>query len=197
MRKAEIIAAAERLFQQHGYENTPVDAIIKEAGIAKGTFYYYFKTKKDILQALVDLICSDLEEYFTAITEKKNANATQKLKMMLRGADKKAKIKPPVMTIIHLPENRELQEQLNIKAVKIIAPFLHAVLEQGHQEGIFKRSTSLESIQIILAGTQFVLDSGLFEWSAKQRSAFLKSIQFIFELLTGAKENTLKFIAKE
>lgn len=197
IRKAEIIAAADRLFQKHGYENTSVEAIIQEAGIAKGTFYYYFKAKKDLLQALVELICSDVEEHCHSIVEKKNLNATKKLQMILRGSAKKTKTKPPILKIIHLPENRELQEKLNIQAVKTIAPFLCKVMDQGYQERIFNKSVSIESIQIILAGTQFVLDSGLFEWSAKKRQSFLNSIQLLFELITGAKPNTLRFIGKE
>ncbi len=43
-RRLEIIQTAERLFKVHGYNETPVDAIVKEMGVAKGTFYYYFKS---------------------------------------------------------------------------------------------------------------------------------------------------------
>lgn len=44
--------AAERLFAQKGINNTVIDDIVKEAGVAKGTFYLYFKNKYDIIERL-------------------------------------------------------------------------------------------------------------------------------------------------
>ena len=101
------------------------------------------------------------------------------------------------MGIIHKPENRELQEKLNIQSIEIIAPLIAKVLQDGKNEGVFTAAPSLELIQIILAGSQFVLDSGLFNWSSKKRVVFLKSIQYLFESLVGVKSGALKFISKE
>ena len=93
IRRLEIIAAAKKLFAENGFENTAVEAIIREAGIAIGTFYYYFKTKKDILGALTQQLGNELYEYFTAIAEAKNLTAIQKLSLMIGGSDKQAMVK--------------------------------------------------------------------------------------------------------
>ena len=45
-RKQDLLAIAYRMFITQGYENTSVDDIIAEAGIAKGTYYYYFASKE-------------------------------------------------------------------------------------------------------------------------------------------------------
>jgi len=37
-----------------GYEKTAVSDIVKKAKVAQGTFYYYFKTKEDILDLITD-----------------------------------------------------------------------------------------------------------------------------------------------
>ena len=42
-RKQELLKIAYKMFLSKGYENTSVDEIIEEAGIAKGTYYYYFE----------------------------------------------------------------------------------------------------------------------------------------------------------
>ena len=42
------------MFIAKGYDNTSVDEIIKEAGIAKGTFYYYFTTKEEMLDLVIN-----------------------------------------------------------------------------------------------------------------------------------------------
>lgn len=197
MRRFEIILGAKKLFEEHGYENTSVESIIKEVGIAKGTFYYYFKTKKDILAALVKHIGADIELHFTSIVKLKNVTAIEKLRLMIRGDEKKAKSSPSVMEIIHKPENRELQEQLNIYTIECIAPLIAQVVEQGNKEGVFKAATPTDSVQLLLAGSQFILDSGLFNWTADKRVTLLKALQASFEQTMGAKPGSLKFISDE
>ena len=49
-RKQELIRIAYRLLVSKGYEQTSVDEIIEEAGIAKGTYYYHFESKEQILE---------------------------------------------------------------------------------------------------------------------------------------------------
>ena len=197
VRRAEIILAAKELFEKDGYATTPIEAIIKKAGIAKGTFYYYFKSKKEILSALVEGIGSEMEQLLNSIIETKHLTALEKLKLIFRGPEKKAITKYSVMEVIHKPENRELQEQLNVCGVAVIAPLIAKVFEQGFKEGVFKNRMTVESIQIFIAGTQFVLDSGLFDWSSPKRRAFLKSIQSILEQLVDVKPGMLNFISEE
>jgi len=43
-----IIEAAEELFSQHGYHNTQIMDIVKAVGMSAGTFYNYFKDKRDL-----------------------------------------------------------------------------------------------------------------------------------------------------
>ncbi len=47
--KQRIFDAAGALFREKGYQDTTVDEITKEAGIAKGTFFNYFPTKRSLL----------------------------------------------------------------------------------------------------------------------------------------------------
>ena len=51
-RKQEIFAAAVQLFMEKGYAATTVADITKAAGVAKGTFFYYFATKDVLLEAI-------------------------------------------------------------------------------------------------------------------------------------------------
>ncbi|MGN1089719.1 MAG: TetR/AcrR family transcriptional regulator, partial [Huintestinicola sp.] len=47
--RTKVILAAEKLIAEHGFENVTIDDIASEAGVAKGTFYTYFKRKEDII----------------------------------------------------------------------------------------------------------------------------------------------------
>jgi AcrR family transcriptional regulator len=53
-RKAELVDASTKLFLQKGYDNTMVSDIVKSVGVAQGTFYYYFETKEDVLDAALE-----------------------------------------------------------------------------------------------------------------------------------------------
>ena len=53
-RKEQILQAALKVFGKGGYHGTHVDHVIREAGVARGTFYLYFQSKHDVFAALVD-----------------------------------------------------------------------------------------------------------------------------------------------
>ena len=56
----KIIAAAQALFSEKGFDATRVDDIARAAGINKALIYYYFKSKDDILTHLIQLLFSDI-----------------------------------------------------------------------------------------------------------------------------------------
>lgn len=53
--RQEIIKTADELFYHKGYENTSFKNIADAVGISRGNFYYHFKSKDDILNAVIDL----------------------------------------------------------------------------------------------------------------------------------------------
>lgn len=55
-RREEILAAARRLFMERGYAQTSVSDIVRAVGIAQGTFYLYFTSKRDLVLALVQAL---------------------------------------------------------------------------------------------------------------------------------------------
>lgn len=52
-RRGEILGAARKVFARKGFADGIVDDIAAEAGLAKGTLYLYFRSKKDIYKALL------------------------------------------------------------------------------------------------------------------------------------------------
>lgn len=52
--RTQIVVAADRLFYEHGFEHTTFTAIADAVQISRGNFYYYFKTKDDILHAVIE-----------------------------------------------------------------------------------------------------------------------------------------------
>jgi len=60
IRRREIVEAAAALFVEKGYRETAVKDITKRAGIAQGLFHYYFKSKDEVLAAVVQMMSQQL-----------------------------------------------------------------------------------------------------------------------------------------
>jgi AcrR family transcriptional regulator len=61
-KKVKLLAAATKIFAKDGYKDASVDDIVKSAAVAKGTFYYYFKSKDDLFLALISTGTDKLSE---------------------------------------------------------------------------------------------------------------------------------------
>jgi AcrR family transcriptional regulator len=75
--QARIIAAAETLFREKGFDGTTIDAIAREAGVAAPTIYAGFKSKRGIFLALLDRARFG-EAYQALVSEAKNVDDPRK-----------------------------------------------------------------------------------------------------------------------
>ena len=70
IRKTQILEAAANVFLTRGIVHTRMDDIVAESGLSKGTLYWYFKSKDDIIIGLVQqLIDSELDQINQFINE--------------------------------------------------------------------------------------------------------------------------------
>lgn len=194
IRRTEILEAAGELFRNQGYVNTTVEAIIQQVGIAKGTFYYYFKSKEDILDALVHGMVDQLCEEYQKIADDPKMSVMDKMRQMLRGQNLLSEEESKLMEDLHRPENRELHERINIEIIIKISPILAQVIEQGKKESVFNVENTLETVQFLLAGSQFLLESGLFKWNQEEQMKRRLSMQAIIERSLGADSGSFSFL---
>jgi AcrR family transcriptional regulator len=70
--KNHFIVCAAKLFWRNGYHATGIREILKEAALPKGSFYFYFKSKKDVAAACItyyeQIITATLQEFSTDTT---------------------------------------------------------------------------------------------------------------------------------
>ena len=71
-RKA-ILDAALKVFATHGITNAPTSAISREAGVAEGTLFTYFKTKNDLMNALYLELRMEFSRYLTDFPHRADA----------------------------------------------------------------------------------------------------------------------------
>ena len=62
-KRTSILDAAYELFIEKSFKNTSIDDVVKSAGIAKGTFYLYFKDKHDLMERIIVRKCALILRY--------------------------------------------------------------------------------------------------------------------------------------
>lgn len=65
-KRKDLLAAALQLFVQYGFHGTPTSKIAKQAGVANGTLFHYYKTKEDLIVSLYIDIKTRMGEYIEA-----------------------------------------------------------------------------------------------------------------------------------
>ena len=159
-KKRELLAIAEKLFLEKGYEQTSIDDILRESGISKGGFYHYFKSKDDILSESINIIIEDAILYLQPIVEDKNLNALEKFKLfMVKKSEFQASKKEYAALLGKLLQTDIMQYKYNmITSQKMIIPFA-TILEQGVKEGVFHVDFPLVTADILIRAISSVTQS--------------------------------------
>ncbi|WP_447886233.1 TetR/AcrR family transcriptional regulator [Serratia fonticola] len=186
VRRAEILQAASELFQEIGYESTSVDSIVRSAGIAKGTFYYYFKSKDEVLAALAQQLCAEMVARSQIIADDPQLGAIEKFCAIIAAQNQTVEAGQALVEDLHRPENRALHERSNIETVLAFGPILAAVVEQGNQEGVFQVDDPLSTVQFILAGSLFLFGHQMFSWTPEEQAARMQAMLLLIERAFGA-----------
>ena len=73
VRRAQLLRAARKVFRAKGYDGASVDEIVREAGVAKGTFYLYFPSKRDAAVSLRDGLMETMAQAVAAAMESRTS----------------------------------------------------------------------------------------------------------------------------
>ncbi len=82
-RRGEILAAAERVFQAHGYAATTIEAVADAAGVAKGSVYNYFKSKRELFYEVLADVVRQAETETGGVLANARLSAQEKLSGLL------------------------------------------------------------------------------------------------------------------
>jgi AcrR family transcriptional regulator len=185
-RRAEILDVAWTLFRTRGYGATSVDEIVGGVGVAKGTFYYYFRTKEDVLAALARRMAEEMAERSRVVAENPDLGPIEKLRLIFAEQRGVVDAGPDIMGGLHRPENRELHERSNVETVRTFGPIFAGIIEEGRLAGVFEVDDPLSTAQFILAGQLCLFGEGVFDWTPQEAAARTKAMVTLAERALGA-----------
>jgi AcrR family transcriptional regulator len=142
VRQNEILDTAQMLFYTKGYEKTAVRDIIDEVGIAKGTFYHYFNSKAELLDALIVRLLDQSMLLLEPILADEHLTALEKLHSFF-GQVSNLKMENETLIRTLLPiwyqdDNTLMREKTNLASQEMMIPMLCQIVQQGIQEGVFQ-----------------------------------------------------------
>ena len=135
----QIIEAAVRIFARNGYYNSRVSDIAKEAGIAAGTIYLYFRTKDDIL---VTLFREKMTEFVGTVRKAiaDEPDAVAKLRRLIHLHFELLEGRPELAEVVQVEQRQGQKFFRGASAHEISSYFalIGSVLEEGVAEGRFR-----------------------------------------------------------
>nr|WP_285853400.1 TetR/AcrR family transcriptional regulator [Sporosarcina luteola] len=158
----QIVDAAVIVIAENGYHQAQVSKIAKEAGVADGTIYLYFKNKEDIL---ISVFREKMGVFVDNVQEilKKEISATEMLAKMIENhfsllnGDRHLAI----VTQLELRQsNKDLRYRIN-EVLKEYLSLLDAILKEGIEKGEFDKQIDIRLARQMVFGT---IDETITSW---------------------------------
>ena len=170
-RRNEILDAAEKLFAEKGFMKTTIIDILQEVGIAKGTFYYYFKSKEEVMDAVAMRYIDMGTIAVKKIIEDKSFTAIEKLTILLTKDVTNAENKDEMLKEFHQAGDAEMHLRSLVISIERLTPLITDVVLQGIEEGVFK-------------------------WTAEEKIQKAKGLAYLMEKSLGAEKGSFDFMTE-
>lgn len=184
VRKSELLDAAQKLFIEKGYAKTAVTDILNVHGLSKGVFYYYFKSKEEVMDAIIQRMVDAEVANAKKIAANPDMMPPQKLCAILMGqgqTEEHANDKEDMINQFHIAENAEMHQKSLVQTVKHLSPVIAEIIYQEKENQTFKTDYLQETVEMFLAAGQFIFDRGLFRWNeeelARRAMAFVEMME--------------------
>ena len=152
-RKNEILDAAEELFAAKGYDATSTGDILERVGIARGTLYYHFQSKEEILDALIGRIKQALIARARRIAEDQSVPVVERIIRTIASMN----LEEEKSSIGHEVLDQKMQQGI----LDGVVPVISSLVEEGNEQGIFHAEYPRETTEMLVLYASIAFDSRL------------------------------------
>ena len=188
-RRSEILDAAEKLFGTKGYDATSTGDILRELGIARGTLYYHFKSKEDILDAMIDRLTQALAARAAEVLDRKDIPVLQRLTLMMQSLQVNNAVGHEIMSQVHKPQNALMHQKMQERMLTAVVPLVTSLLQEAREEGLCQTRYPEEVTEMTLLYASTVFDelSGLSEEKRQEKVlAFIYNLERLLQMPEGS-----------
>jgi TetR/AcrR family transcriptional regulator, fatty acid metabolism regulator protein len=179
-----ILDAALKVIAESGYHNAQVSRIAKEAGVADGTIYLYFKNKEDILISVFKEKLGDLvSQFHSSMSDSATAEEALRSMCTIHYTELENNVPLAYVTQIELRQSSiELRKAIG-DVVKTYIHLIEQVLKRGIEEGSFRADLDVKLTRLLLFGA---MDEVVTSWIISERKYSLsaqveKTVEFFLK----------------
>jgi TetR/AcrR family fatty acid metabolism transcriptional regulator len=148
-----ILEAAVKIFARQGFRQATIAQIAREAGVADGTIYLYFKNKDDILVHFFSFKAKQVFDRFHEAVAC-GANSIEKLRNLVRVHLAEFQRDPDMAIVYHVETHqisRLAEEQIRAMG-KMYHDLVSDIVEEGQQDGLMRRDLYLGLVKRLILG---------------------------------------------
>ncbi|AOT71853.1 TetR/AcrR family transcriptional regulator [Geosporobacter ferrireducens] len=154
-RRQEIIDTARVLFTENGFDKTQISDIAKRMNVAQGLVYHYFKSKTEMLYAVIDAMADEKQKAMETALNGTESTALQRLITLLSvklDSDGFGKLIPSIAS------DAAIIEYCSNKMTVSAMPTLLSLIKQGNSDGSWNCEYPEETALFILRGSSGFFD---------------------------------------
>lgn len=142
IRRNQILDAATRVFVRQGFQHARMDDIVEESGLSKGTLYWYFKSKEDIINAILHrLFTGDLEHLESLLQAEGTASERliQLTNHRVSGLKRMSSLVPIIFEFYAVAVHQQWVQQFINEYFQHFRTLLEELIQQGMDCGEFRQ----------------------------------------------------------
>lgn len=181
-KREAILRAATRVFAENGYFNSKVADVARQAGVADGTVYLYFKSKEDILHSIFarntsEAIVEGREELSKIDDPREKLRRIARHHLERLGSDRDL----AVVFQVELRGSTKFMEQFSAAGLAEYLGLIREVFEEGQRAGVFRPELNAKLVAKVLFGA---LDEMATNWIlSKRRYKLAPMADHVLEIL--------------
>ena len=168
-RRELIVKTSQDLFIRNGFLATKISDIVKSMSVSQGVFYYYFKSKDEVIDAIVESYISQLVESTVGVMSSKNLSPVQRLERM---AELQLGINRVENNNIHSIKGVDIHEKILKRLTVDYIPLMQKAFRED-QETLFL-------LEIFFLSGNILFDPGFFQWDREERN---RRILFLIDFM--------------
>lgn len=159
VRRNEILDAAEQLFVTKGFDKTSTNDILERVGIARGTLYYHFGSKEEILDAIIQRMSETLVKRAAGVAAQKGKPVLERLTEMMLALNVDSKLGHEIMEQVHKPQNALMHQKMQEGLLAGIRPLITGLIEEGIAQGLCQTDYPAQAAEMMLLYSNTAFDA--------------------------------------
>ncbi|WP_150275952.1 TetR/AcrR family transcriptional regulator [Paenibacillus tepidiphilus] len=195
-RRNEILDAAEELFGRKGFDGTSTGDILEKVGIARGTLYYHFKSKEDIMDALIGRVTIRLLGAAQEIAADRSIPVHERILRVVMSLNISGGSGDEIMEHIHHPQNALMHQKTQKAIINGLTPILAGIIGEGVEQGLFHTPYPYECTEMIVVYANIVFDGDVVELTEEEMAARMQAFIYNVGRLLAIKEEDLQYFTQ-